>query len=68
MNQPWCTPCAVLITVSGPKGRKEAVKEIAPDKPFFVYYVPGGTHAPHHPTPEWIVLFMGFSFRGYLNK
>jgi arylsulfatase len=28
--------------------------EIAPDKPFFVYYVPGGTHAPHHPTPEWI--------------
>jgi arylsulfatase A-like enzyme len=22
--------------------------------PFFLYYVPGGTHAPHHPTPEWI--------------
>jgi len=30
------------------------LKEIAPDKPFFVYYVPGGTHAPHHPTSEWI--------------
>src|SRR5260370_35278257 len=30
------------------------LKEIAPDKPFFVYYAPGGTHAPHHPTPEWI--------------
>jgi arylsulfatase A-like enzyme len=30
------------------------LSEIAPDKPFFVYYVPGGTHAPHHPTPEWI--------------
>ena len=30
------------------------LKEIAPDKPFFVYYVPGATHAPHHPTPEWI--------------
>jgi len=27
---------------------------LAPDRPFFVYYVPGGTHAPHHPTPEWI--------------
>jgi arylsulfatase len=27
---------------------------LSPDKPFFVYYVPGGTHAPHHPTPEWI--------------
>src|SRR6185369_16332168 len=26
----------------------------APDKPFFLYYVPGGTHAPHHPTEEWI--------------
>jgi arylsulfatase len=30
------------------------IKEVAPDKPFLVYYVPGGTHAPHHPTPEWI--------------
>ena len=27
---------------------------LTPDKPFFVYYVPGGTHAPHHATPEWI--------------
>jgi arylsulfatase len=25
-----------------------------PEKPFFCYYVPGATHAPHHPTPEWI--------------
>jgi len=30
------------------------LKEVAPGKPFLVYYVPGGTHAPHHPTPEWI--------------
>ncbi len=30
------------------------LKEIAPDKPFLVYYVPGGTHSPHHPTPEWV--------------
>jgi arylsulfatase len=29
------------------------LKEVAPGKPFFVYYVPGGTHAPHNPTPEW---------------
>ena len=29
------------------------IKEVAPGKPFLVYYVPGGTHAPHHPTPEW---------------
>src|SRR5499427_340824 len=25
----------------------------APDRPFFVYYVPGATHAPHQPTKEW---------------
>jgi arylsulfatase A-like enzyme len=31
----------------------------APGKPFFVYYVPGATHAPHHPTPEWIAKFKG---------
>ena len=30
------------------------LSEIAPEKPFFVYYVPGGVHSPHHPTPEWI--------------
>jgi arylsulfatase len=30
------------------------LNDLAPDKPFFLYYVPGATHAPHHPTPEWI--------------
>jgi arylsulfatase A-like enzyme len=30
------------------------VNTLTPGQPFFVYYVPGGTHAPHHPTPEWI--------------
>jgi arylsulfatase len=31
----------------------------APDKPFLLYYVPGATHAPHQPTPEWIEKFKG---------
>lgn len=31
----------------------------APDKPFFCYFVPGGTHAPHQPTQEWIDKFKG---------
>jgi arylsulfatase A-like enzyme len=31
----------------------------APDKPFFVYYVPGGSHSPHQPTKEWIDKFHG---------
>ena len=26
------------------------INQIDPSKPFFCYYVPGGTHAPHHPT------------------
>jgi len=30
------------------------INALNPEQPFFVYYVPGGTHAPHHPTPEWI--------------
>src|SRR5262245_31565471 len=30
------------------------LNQIDPSKPFFCYYVPGGTHAPHHPTKEWI--------------
>ena len=25
-----------------------------PDKPFFIKYAPGATHAPHHPTQEWV--------------
>jgi arylsulfatase len=31
----------------------------APDKPFFVYYVPGGTHSPHQPKQEWRDKFKG---------
>jgi arylsulfatase len=30
------------------------LNDINPEMPFFLHYVPGGTHAPHHPTPEWI--------------
>jgi arylsulfatase A-like enzyme len=35
------------------------VDAAAPDKPFFLYYVPGGTHAPHQPTQDWIDKFKG---------
>jgi arylsulfatase A-like enzyme len=31
----------------------------APDKPFFLYYVPGATHAPHQPKAEWSAKFKG---------
>jgi arylsulfatase A-like enzyme len=34
-------------------------KSIAPDKPFFVYFAPGATHAPHHVPKEWIAKYKG---------
>jgi arylsulfatase A-like enzyme len=30
------------------------ITAINKDQPWFIYYVPGAVHAPHHPTPEWI--------------
>ena len=30
------------------------MNQIQPDKPFFVKYAPGATHAPFHPTEEWV--------------
>ncbi|WP_370877453.1 arylsulfatase [Kaistia geumhonensis] len=32
----------------------QTVNSVDPSKPFFVYLAPGATHAPHHPTKEWI--------------
>src|SRR5690349_2895214 len=34
-------------------------KALMPDKPFFVYFAPGATHAPHHVAPEWIEKYRG---------
>ncbi len=28
--------------------------DLMPSKPFFIKYAPGATHAPHHPTQEWV--------------
>jgi arylsulfatase A-like enzyme len=30
------------------------LNDINPSMPFFCYYAPGATHAPHHPTKEWV--------------
>jgi arylsulfatase A-like enzyme len=38
---------------------------LAPDKPFFAYYVPGATHAPHHAPKEWIARFKGQFDQGW---
>ena len=34
-------------------------KALAPDKPFFIYYAPGATHAPHHVPKEWADKYKG---------
>nr|WP_316575364.1 arylsulfatase [Nocardia canadensis] len=34
-------------------------KALAPDKPFFVYFAPGATHAPHHVPAEWADRYAG---------
>jgi arylsulfatase A-like enzyme len=34
-------------------------KVLMPDKPFFVYYAPGATHAPHHVPKEWADRYRG---------
>jgi arylsulfatase A-like enzyme len=31
----------------------------APEQPFFLYYVPGGSHSPHQPKAEWVEKFKG---------
>jgi arylsulfatase A-like enzyme len=34
-------------------------KALMPDKPFFMYYAPGATHAPHHVPKEWADKYKG---------
>jgi arylsulfatase len=34
-------------------------KALAPDKPFFAYFAPGATHAPHHVAKEWADKYKG---------
>jgi len=38
---------------------------LSPDKPFFMYYAPGATHAPHHVPKEWIAKYNGKFDQGW---
>ena len=40
-------------------------KQIAPDKPFFLYLTPGSGHAPHHVPKEWADKYKGVFDSGY---
>ena len=40
-------------------------KALTPEKPFFVYFAPGATHAPHHVPREWADKYAGRFDRGW---
>jgi arylsulfatase A-like enzyme len=50
-NPKWNLITAMADEAIGWMGQLNAID---PSAPFFLHFVPGGTHAPHHPTPEWI--------------
>ncbi|MDD1742126.1 MAG: arylsulfatase [Methanotrichaceae archaeon] len=40
-------------------------KALMPDKPFFIYFAPGATHAPHHVPKEWADKYKGKFAHGW---
>lgn len=40
-------------------------KALMPDKPFFIYFAPGATHAPHHVPKEWADKYKGQFAHGW---
>ncbi len=40
-------------------------KALMADKPFFAYFAPGATHAPHHVAPEWSAKYKGAFDQGW---
>jgi arylsulfatase A-like enzyme len=40
-------------------------QQLAPDKPFFIYYATGSAHTPHHAPPEWMAAFKGKFDQGW---
>lgn len=41
------------------KGMIADAKQVAPDKPFFLYFAPGAMHSPHHVPREWADKYAG---------
>jgi len=59
---PWIGKPGYNLTTDMADEAINYMKELnsaAPDKPFFVYYVPGGSHSPHQPKAEWVEKFKG---------
>jgi arylsulfatase A-like enzyme len=43
----------------------KAQKALTPDRPFFMYFAPGATHAPHQVPKEWIEKYRGKFDQGW---
>jgi arylsulfatase len=43
----------------------QSQKSLTPDKPFFIYFAPGATHAPHHVPKSWIAKYKGKFDQGW---
>ena len=59
---PWIGKPGYNLTTDMADEAISYMKELnaaAPDKPFFLYYVPGGSHSPHQPKAEWVEKFKG---------
>jgi arylsulfatase A-like enzyme len=59
---PWIGRSDYNLTTDMADEAIKYMKELdaaAPDKPFFLYYVPGGSHSPHQPKAEWVEKFKG---------
>jgi arylsulfatase A-like enzyme len=59
---PWIGKPGYNLTTDMADEAINYMKELnaaAPDKPFFLYYVPGGSHSPHQPKAEWVEKFKG---------
>jgi arylsulfatase A-like enzyme len=59
---PWIGKPGYNLTTDMADEAINYMKELnaaAPDKPFLLYYVPGGSHSPHQPKAEWVEKFKG---------
>ena len=43
----------------------QSQKSLTPNKPFFIYFAPGATHAPHHVPKSWIAKYKGKFDQGW---
>lgn len=43
----------------------QSIKSLTPEKPFFIYFAPGATHAPHHVPKPWIARYKGKFDQGW---